>query len=95
MNRTVNARIFNLSSLQDSFDSWVVIKNAQHPVSTRFIAMSRNKLLVFVADFTVAYAVKGEISARSRPFGPQFVLKIGGGGSPRPLPWEHPIKYTW
>ena len=56
--------------------------------------MSRNKLLVFVADFTVAYAVKGEISARSRLFGPQFVLKIGGGGSPRPLPWEHPIKYT-
>ena len=61
MNRTVNARIFNLSSLQDSFDSWVVIKNAQHPVSTCFIAMSRNKLLVFVAAFTVAYAVKGEM----------------------------------
>ena len=86
MNRTVNARILNLSSLQDSFDSWVVIKNAQHPVSTRFIAMSRNKLLVFVADFTVAYAVKGEISARSRPFGPQFGLKIGGGGAVPPGP---------
>ena len=75
----------------------MVIKNAQHPVSTRFIAMSRNKLLVFVADFTVAYAVKGEISARSRPFGPQFGLKIGGGRGavpPGPLHWEHPIKYT-
>ena len=55
--------------------------------------MSRNKLLVFVADFTVAYAVKGEISARSRPFGPQFGLKMGGGeggGSPGAPPLGTP-----
>ena len=69
----------------------MVIKNAQHPVSTRFIAMSRNKLLVFVADFTVAYAVKGEISARSRPFGPQFGLKMGGGGEGGGSPGAPPL----
>jgi len=45
--------------------------------------MFRNMLLVSVADFTVAYAVKGEISAGSRPFGPQFGLKIGRGAVPQ------------